>query len=270
MGNGKMRRVLQLCSLMTIEARKPDALKRQFHTSQFVTSTVLLCILFLPAFLRDMPLTEGFLSDCRQEATATFDVSSQYIWCGILAAYSCILAILNWKRFPPRRLRLSELLRPGERDAIWISNLLVFGVLICALVRYWLQYEQAGRETDALVLLFCVLLHQWLIWMMREYNKEAADQFRSRCVSTFVLFGCLCLLMSPLNPRDPTFLIDGQFLYHGQIRWSAIWQSPNTFGLLMAVIFMLSIGRALAGRGGKRRAMGVLFIAHRNQRGMCG
>lgn len=236
--------------------------------SQFVMPAVLLCILFLSAFLRDVPLAEGILSDCRNEVNATFDVSSQYIWCGVLTSYCFILAMLNWKRFPPRRIKLSGLWRPAERDAIWISSLLVFCVLIYALARYWLQYEQAGRDTDALVLLFCVLLNQWLIWMMRECDRDAANRFRSRFVGAFILLGCLCLLMSPLNPK-PNVLFDGPFLYHGRIRWTAIWQSPNAFGFLMAVIFMLSIGRAWQAARRARDASWALYLLPVAISGVC-
>lgn len=227
---------------MTKPNSAPPIVNAWSRVNKYAVCGLVLSILFFSAFVRDAPLREQAIANLRDELVNFFEPSFQYAMSGIVCGYLFVLMLLNLRRLPPRRLSLTNSGELQERDAVWISNLLLLGILIWVLATYILQYRQAASRTDALVLLCCLLLNQGLIWMLAERGEDVAMQVRRSFVTLFIVIGCFCLFLSPLN-SNPNVIRGGQFMYHSQARWTGIWQNPNIFGLLMAVVFVLSAGR---------------------------
>ena len=208
-----------------------------------IVPAIVLCVLFLSTFVRDIPLNGGALASWRGELIAVFNVETQFWLCGCVVAYLLFFVIANWTTYPPRRIQFHHPGHLDERNGLWIANLLLLPILVCALSRYVLQYKEAGGGTDAMVLLVCVVLNQWLVWIVAGNKRDTVERTRKSFIGVFILLGCVCVFLTPLVP-DPNTIFRGQYRYHGEVRWSGIWLNPNIFGLLMSVVLIFSIARA--------------------------
>ncbi len=223
------------------------------HFLNILPAAIALGVLFLPPFFHDVPLPEGQLLVWRDSVSGSFNASSQFLWWWILMVYILFFSLWNLRTFRPRELVFSKIRKPEPRDAAWITSLLLLGFASIISIRYWLDYEQIARTTDSLVLLFGVLLHQGLMWLVARRTAPQADRLRNCLMNGFVLSSFLCLLLTPLKPGR-------EILYHGQLRWSGIYSSSNEFGLLMAVTFMLVVARAWSYARTRRLGLTVFYI----------
>jgi hypothetical protein len=208
-------------------------------TSSFFRMLILsfvLGVLFFSAILRDIKSPAGTFSSWQNAFLSTFRVSDQFYWLGVLLAYTAFFAVINLLTYWPSRLRSLEFWNPKPRDAIWISTLLLSCMTAMIAARYFLNYGNAADSTDTLVLLIGILIQQGLLRLLPSERIQAAIGQRRFLIDAYVLIGCLCLLLTPLNPRQG-------FFYHGQPRWSGIYSNPNEFGMIMAVIIVLAAGR---------------------------
>lgn len=211
---------------------------------QHIIPSVVLSVLFLSAFLRDVPLNLGAIASWRRDIVDVFNVETQFWLCGAVGVYLLFFIAANWRAFAPRDISgIRSALSEGH-TRVWLANLLLLPILVCVGTRYVRQYKEAGGGTDALVFLICVLLNQWLIWVLGgRRDNDIAGRARSSFVTLFTVFACACAFLTPLVP-DPNSVFHGQYRYHEQVRWSGIWQNPNIFGLIMAVALMFSLARA--------------------------
>lgn len=102
------------------------------------------------------------------------------------------------------------------------------------------------------MLLSGILLHQGLLRLATFPKTPVGNRLRGLLVSEFILLGALCLLLTPLNPRMEIY-------YHGRLRWIGIYASPNEFGLMMAVIFVLAAGRGWSYKRERRIGLTVVY-----------
>lgn len=229
--------------IMIVETSIPNSTRARISVRHYIGPSIILCVLFLSAFVRDVPLEGAGLTSWRRDFVDAFNVETQFWLSGAVVAYLLFFAVANWKRFPPRTIGLLKNGTIEERDAMWFANLLLLPILVCALYRYISQYKEAGSGTDALVLLVCIVLNQWLIWVVAGRKQYVAERTRKAFINLFILLGCACVFLTPLLP-DPNAIFHGQYRYHDRVRWSGIWQNPNIFGLLMAVVLLFCIARA--------------------------
>ncbi len=226
-------------------------------------SVIILIVLFFSAFFRDILLPKGSLSGIwRDSILATLNGSNQYIWCGTFAIWGGLFLACNLRKFQPRRLKLSELLKPEPRDAIWITSLLLCCLIAVLSIRYFLEYQNAAAGTDTSVLLFVMLLHQALVWSSNFVKVPVANKQRRFLLDGFIFVGCFCVLLMPFNIKRETF-------YHGQLRWSGIYSTPNEFGLIMAVILMLAAVRVWNYAWNRRFAPAAVYVAPAVISGFC-
>lgn len=198
--------------------------------------SVVLGVLFFSAILRDIKSLGGTFSNWQNFVLSTFGVSDQFYWLGILLVYTAFFAVINLKTYWPFRLRSLEFWNPKPHDAIWISTLLLCCMTAIIAARYFWDYGNAAQSTDTLVLLIGILVQQGLLRLLPSEEIQTAIGQRRFLIDAYILIGCLCLLLTPLNPRQG-------YYYHGQPRWSGIYSNPNEFGMIMAVIIVLAAGR---------------------------
>lgn len=104
---------------------------------------------------------------------------------------------------------------------------------------YARDYPASAARGDFLVLLSAMAAGQgvafWLIWEARRA--------RARRVAEFVL-GSLVVALGTASLIHPD--VGMAYQYRGVARWKGLWDTPNTFGVLMAAGLVLAVG--LAGR----------------------
>jgi O-antigen ligase len=115
---------------------------------------------------------------------------------------------------------------------------LIGGISIGAVV-YGLHYSTWTRSTEALTLLGGATLGQsvaaWRAWPTRRDAR--------RNTARLVMVVLLLLLTVSSGWHATTGQV---FQYHGQVRWSGPWASPNLYGLLMALGLVIACGIAIS------------------------
>ena len=154
----------------------------------------------------------------------------------------------------------------GQRPALPISNAsfplwrdapVVLGLILYAIgaLSYALCYEQSSRSTDTLVLGFGVTL----LFGLRFWRAVEAQRSKPFNVAGVIFIFMLGLLSIAAVWRPES--LQG-FQYRGQVRWSGLWNNPNTFGMLMGVGLMLAVGMIVQGLMFKVQSLGKVSGRH--------
>lgn len=118
------------------------------------------------------------------------------------------------------------------------TNIFCIGLYAIAMLLYASDYEQASTTTETLVLCFgLVLFAGFRFWQSLELRRNQPFPLSAVAVGSVLLIFCL----SVGAHRE----IGQVFAYHGQQRWSGLWDNPNTFGVLMAAGFVIAVGWAI-------------------------
>lgn len=150
----------------------------------------------------------------------------QWMTVVLVALYFIGFAALHWLqvRIHPYKFRLRTRL-------VLIVALVGWGI-----ASYALDYRTAAGSDDALVLLTMLAVGQsvafWLGW--EDSARFSMDGLR------LSLLRLLAVLLAFASLVHPTAI--GEFQYRGEARWVGLWQNPNSFGVLMAVGFVLNLG----------------------------
>jgi O-antigen ligase len=139
-------------------------------------------------------------------------------------ALSCFIASTLFK-YCPVDFFLENI---GHRD-LWLVGL---GLMASV---HFLSGTHSSPENLALILPVGIVLAKgtmgWVSWQENYFHRQRKIYF------VFALF--LVTLVVGAVHRSPVGSI---YQYHGQLRWSGIWDNPNTFGLLMGTGIMLALG----------------------------
>ena len=178
-------------------------------------------------WLHRAPLPGAFPNQILAEVFATVQAADiQWVVFLCVAIYFCGFGWLH-----------GTIHRGGEftQRAVWWLALALFS--ICALA-YGMHYQEASRSTDPLLLGFGLALFLGVkLW--RAANARRTQPFN---IDLAVVTSLLLLLpLGSLFHPDPL----QRFHYRGHVRWSGMWENPNTFGLLMGTGFVLAVGSFL-------------------------
>ena len=120
---------------------------------------------------------------------------------------------------------------PG-RDVAVIAGIALFAT---GGLTYALQYDQASKSSNTLLLCFGITLH----FGFRFWRAIEVERTRPFNLASVVLAFTLILLVITTVWHSESIQ---SFEYRGQARWSGLWDNPNTFGVLMGVGVALSAG----------------------------
>lgn len=109
-------------------------------------------------------------------------------------------------------------------------GLFAIGALTCAL-----NYDQASKSTDALLLCFEIALVFGLrFWRAVEVrSRQPLDISRMILVVSLILFSSAVVWHPGPGPK---------FEYRAGTRWNGLWDNPNTFGILTGCGAALAVG----------------------------
>jgi O-antigen ligase len=143
--------------------------------------------------------------------------------------YSCLFCYIAELAFVERRLCGLQFWRMTNR-CLWISFCVVF-----ATFAYVFSYPAHTDPPQALILITGIVLGRVAaIWVLCQKLPE-------REVGRYIiLIPLLAFLFWASMPRQINHI--QMFSYQGQPRWSGPWNSPNIYGLLMAMGTVLAIG----------------------------
>ena len=134
-----------------------------------------------------------------------------------------------------------------------LKDLLLIGLLLIAVIVYFISRAEDRPATDAVTLLFGITLGRGLrVFLSRGSRRESAltarleiDRSGLTSAATF-LIGLVGLLgFASWWHLDMT-----DNFYHGP-RWMGLWTNPNDYGLLMSAGFVVAVG-LLAARERKK------------------
>ncbi len=143
-------------------------------------------------------------------------------------------------------LYLGHLLK-GEQ-AFWKNprSMAVAFFAICAVVAYGREYPGSTSGNDFLVLLVGLTAGQaagfWRLWERRD----GRDDFAARAF--LISFVLLVAGLSWLEMEAGSV----EYQYRGRQRWQGLWDTPNVYGVLMAMGFVASVGLLLRAVGSGR------------------
>lgn len=117
-------------------------------------------------------------------------------------------------------------------------SLLILAFTGWAAWTYAREYPVSALRADFLTLLTALAAGQgiafWTAWDARRGQPDS--------VGRFVLTSLTVMLAAASLLHSDTGLA---FQYRGVARWKGLWDTPNTFGVLMAMGFVLAVGLAL-------------------------
>ena len=117
---------------------------------------------------------------------------------------------------------------PG-RARLDASEVFALGLYGIGVLAYALSYDQASKSTDALLLCFGItLLFGFRAWRVVEVKRIRPFNI------TGVVLAIMLILLFIATVWHPSSL--NRFQYRGQVRWSGLWDNPNTFGILMRCV----------------------------------
>ena len=163
--------------------------------------------------------------------------------------------------------------------ALWLT-----GLMALAALAYALSYPVAVKSNQALTLLAAAMVGQGAgLWESRKQKAESRnrqpgspksnsqspkrtqcgvrnaegevgegsrqDNERGRRGDQIVL-GLILLLAVAAVWQGET---ENLFQYRGKVRWSGLWENPNTFGMLMGVGVVLAVGLLVSGKAESRK-----------------
>src|SRR5208282_30340 len=136
------------------------------------------------------------------------------------------------------RRRLAGGRRTGTGwNASLAGELCLLGLLAVAALAYAFNYTQAVKSTHALTLLGAAALGQGAgVWALRSPKSNV--QSPKSAEGTVVGALTFLLVVAAVWQAEAGHL----FQYRGQGRWSGPWDNPNTFGVMMGVGVVLTLG----------------------------
>jgi O-antigen ligase len=137
---------------------------------------------------------------------------------------------------------------PGRnwRAVMTPDEMCKMGLVVCVLAAYIRPGSCAGpvdnnaslllgidQSTNLLVLLFGVVVSCVAALLTREGGKDGFSMRRAILTSLVVFLAIASFVRSEGHQT---------YLYRAQVRWTGLWVNPNTFGLLMAMGTVISVG----------------------------
>jgi hypothetical protein len=211
-------------------------------------------------WLRGMDVLTPALADIREDVIGIIlSKSGQFLFLLCLLSWHLILL---WIKRPrqndcfPQRQKWRDVITPYKSAKV----LLVFFV-IAAYINAWTDFSQTGRSswlllgidqsTNLLVLLVGIVVSQISRMLLPTSEK---DCFSIRY--SFLAF--LVVLLAATNLAQSH--IPHTYSYRSQTRWTGLWVNPNTFGVLMGVGVVTTVGLILVSiQSGWFRAGKVVF-----------
>jgi O-antigen ligase len=152
-----------------------------------------------------------------------------------------VCAAIYFVAFVVLRCRVAGGRRAGTRWGTWLpGEFWLLGLVVVAVLAYAFDYTQAVKSKMAVTLLGGAMVGQGVSFF--ESRKQKAE---SRNGGGGILLVLVVLLAAAAGWQAETRLT---FQYRGQTRWSGPWDNPNTFGMLMGVGVVLSLGRLCLGK----------------------
>jgi len=150
------------------------------------------------------------------------------------------------------------------------SNFWLVAFLVLVLVRYAVDYADAAKSVQVVVLLTGIVMGKgmalWAGGAKRPLTRPAdtlspSDGERAGVRGTLSLLLFLLAASALWQPE-----MGMEFHYHGLRRWEGIWDNPNLYGLLMGVGMVLALGLLGAccppqASGGKKGFVSRIVIA---------
>lgn len=124
-----------------------------------------------------------------------------------------------------------------SRNAPLVAGVTLYGIGSLA---YALNYDQASKSTDTLVLCFGItLFFGFRFWRAIEAKRSQPFNIAGMVFAFTLILLSIAVVWHPESVQS--------FQYRRQVRWSGLWDNPNVFGMLMGVGLVLALGRAVSG-----------------------
>jgi O-antigen ligase len=138
-------------------------------------------------------------------------------------------------------LFLERLVSHGRSHCRWQDlDWSLSAMLALTLSGYAIDYESASRAQEILVLFAGIVFGKAAaLWVRRSGNERRSFRRIYLVISMLAFFLALAALWQPSAGV--------RVRYRSVCRWTGVWDSPNIFGMLMGVGFILAMGQLVSG-----------------------
>jgi hypothetical protein len=136
-----------------------------------------------------------------------------------------------------------------------LKDLPLVGLLLIAIIAYFIGYVAASPATDAIILLACVTLGKGARFFLKSGKRKAESGNISNVECGTRIAECVSEFRTP-NSELRIFLVglvllltfsswwhlDMAHNFYPGTRWTGLWDNPNDYGMLMGAGLVLTIG----------------------------